>query len=76
MVVVDNLLYVLDTEVSFVFPPVDAVMLLNEFLHQVIWQDTLSLWDLNFLVMIHCWPDLAIHDFELITECGSASMAM
>ncbi|XP_056888450.1 kinetochore-associated protein 1 [Takifugu flavidus] len=50
MVVVDNLLYVLDTE------------------------DTLSLWDLHFLVVIHCWPDLTIHDFELITECGSASM--
>uniref|UniRef100_A0A8D3CAN9 Kinetochore associated 1 n=1 Tax=Scophthalmus maximus TaxID=52904 RepID=A0A8D3CAN9_SCOMX len=37
-------------------------------------QDVLSLWDLHFLVMIHCWPDLAIHDFELTTECGSASM--
>uniref|UniRef100_H3DEG7 Kinetochore associated 1 n=1 Tax=Tetraodon nigroviridis TaxID=99883 RepID=H3DEG7_TETNG len=51
MVVVENLLYVLDTE------------------------DILSLWDLHFLVMIHCWPDLSILDFELITECGSASMA-
>ncbi|XP_035514108.1 kinetochore-associated protein 1 [Morone saxatilis] len=50
MVVVENLLYVLDTE------------------------DALSLWDLHFLVMIHCWPDLAIHDFELTTECGSASL--
>ncbi|CAG5923423.1 unnamed protein product [Menidia menidia] len=50
MVVVDNLLYILDTE------------------------DVLSLWDLHFLVLIHCWPDLAIHDFELTTECGSASM--
>lgn len=37
-------------------------------------QDILSLWDLHFLVMIHCWPDLTIHDFELTTECGSASM--
>uniref|UniRef100_A0A8C9YCM8 Kinetochore associated 1 n=1 Tax=Sander lucioperca TaxID=283035 RepID=A0A8C9YCM8_SANLU len=37
-------------------------------------QDALSLWDLHFLVMIHCWQDLAIHDFELTTECGSASM--
>nr|XP_019956518.1 PREDICTED: kinetochore-associated protein 1 isoform X3 [Paralichthys olivaceus] len=50
MVVVENLLYLLDTE------------------------DVLSLWDLHFLVMIHCWPDLVIHDFELTTECGSASM--
>ncbi|KAM6931090.1 kinetochore-associated protein 1 [Xenentodon cancila] len=50
MVVVENLLYILDTE------------------------DILSLWDLHFLVMIHCWPDLAIHDFELTTECGTASM--
>ncbi|XP_074493975.1 kinetochore-associated protein 1 [Sebastes fasciatus] len=50
MVVVDNLLYILDTE------------------------DALSLWDLHFLVMIHCWEEPAIHDFELTTECGSASM--
>ncbi|XP_047447768.1 kinetochore-associated protein 1 [Mugil cephalus] len=50
MVVLENLLYILDTE------------------------DVLSLWDLHFLVMIRCWPDLAINDFELTTECGSASM--
>ncbi|MEQ2307623.1 hypothetical protein AMECASPLE_020196, partial [Ameca splendens] len=37
-------------------------------------EDILSVWDLHFLVMIHCWPQLAIHDFELTTECGSASM--
>ncbi|XP_060884965.1 kinetochore-associated protein 1-like [Labrus mixtus] len=24
--------------------------------------------------MIHCWPVLVIHDFELTTECDSASM--
>lgn len=75
MVVVDNLLYVLDTEVSFMIPPVDTVSNTTEWLlHKFIWQDTLSLWDLHFLVVIHCWPDLTIHDFELITECGSASM--
>ncbi|MEQ2235438.1 hypothetical protein ILYODFUR_002347 [Ilyodon furcidens] len=37
-------------------------------------EDVLSVWDLHFLVMIQCWPQLAIHDFELTTECGSASM--
>ncbi|XP_074526957.1 kinetochore-associated protein 1 [Halichoeres trimaculatus] len=37
-------------------------------------EDILSAWDLHFLVMIHCWPDLSIHDFELTTECGSASV--
>ncbi|XP_034727450.1 kinetochore-associated protein 1 isoform X2 [Etheostoma cragini] len=52
MVVVENLLYILDTE------------------------DALSLWDLHFLVMIRCWQDLAIHDFELTTECGTASMVV
>uniref|UniRef100_A0A7N8X7R8 Kinetochore associated 1 n=1 Tax=Mastacembelus armatus TaxID=205130 RepID=A0A7N8X7R8_9TELE len=52
MVVVENLLYILDTE------------------------DVLSLWDLHFLVMIHCWPDLPINDFELTTECSSASMVI
>lgn len=77
MVVADNLLYVLDTEVSFRIPPVDTVSNTIEWLlhnGKFIWQDTLSLWDLHFLVVIHCWPDLAIRDFELITECGSASM--
>lgn len=51
MVIVENLVYILDTE------------------------DVLSLWDLHLLVMIHCWPQFAIHDFELTTECGSTSMA-
>ncbi|XP_056274414.1 kinetochore-associated protein 1 isoform X3 [Pseudoliparis swirei] len=50
MEVVENHLYILDTE------------------------NALSLWDLHFLVMIHCWQDLSIHDFKLTTECGSASM--
>ncbi|KAF7661602.1 hypothetical protein LDENG_00258100 [Lucifuga dentata] len=50
MMVVENLMYILDTE------------------------DVLSLWDLHFLVMIHCWPDLAVHNFQLMAECGSASM--
>lgn len=50
MVVVENLVFILDTE------------------------DFLSLWDLNVLVMIHCWPDLNIQDFELTSECGSASV--
>lgn len=75
MVVVENLLYVLDTEVSFIIPPVDPVLDTGKWvLQKVIWQDNLSLWDLDFLVMIDYWPDLAIHDFELITECGSASI--
>ncbi|KAM3867492.1 kinetochore-associated protein 1 [Diretmus argenteus] len=51
ILVVENLMYILDTE------------------------DVLSLWDLHFLVMICCWPDLAIHDFQLTTECDSAYMA-
>ncbi|KAK7933078.1 hypothetical protein WMY93_003974 [Mugilogobius chulae] len=39
-------------------------------------EDFLSLWDLHFFIMIHCWSDLSIHDFELTSECGSASMAL
>ncbi|KAJ3604724.1 hypothetical protein NHX12_029463 [Muraenolepis orangiensis] len=50
MVVVENRLYILDTE------------------------DVLSLWDLYFLVMIGFPPDVAIQDFLLATECGSAPM--
>ncbi|XP_056145204.1 kinetochore-associated protein 1 [Lampris incognitus] len=49
--VVENLMYILDTE------------------------DVLSLWDLHFLIMICGWPDIAINDFQLTTECESASMA-
>ncbi|XP_024131370.1 kinetochore-associated protein 1 [Oryzias melastigma] len=46
MEVVENLLYILDTE------------------------DVLSVWDLHILVLVHSWPDLAIQDFELTSECG------
>ncbi|XP_049618952.1 kinetochore-associated protein 1 isoform X1 [Syngnathus scovelli] len=50
MVVVENVLYILDTE------------------------EVLSRWDGHFLVMVHIWPDVALLDFEIITECGSAAL--
>uniref|UniRef100_A0A3P9A5V4 Kinetochore associated 1 n=1 Tax=Esox lucius TaxID=8010 RepID=A0A3P9A5V4_ESOLU len=34
-------------------------------------KNVLSLWDLHFLVMVYCWPDLFIHDFLLITELNN-----
>ena len=79
MVVVENLLYILDTEVSSLVALSCLILKCLRFKCGSLCvflcsQDVLSLWDLHFLVMIHCWPDLAIHDFELTTECGSASI--
>lgn len=80
MVVVDNLLYILDTEVRSCFVKQFELLEQSEFEFEIypglflVSQDVLSLWDLHFLVMIHCWPELAVHDFQLTAECGSPSM--
>ncbi|XP_033947948.1 kinetochore-associated protein 1 [Pseudochaenichthys georgianus] len=55
-------------------PGVRKMVVADNLLYVLDTEDSLSLWDLHFLVMVHCWQDLAIHDFELTTECGSASM--
>ncbi|KAK5871517.1 hypothetical protein PBY51_004396 [Eleginops maclovinus] len=52
-------------------PGVRKMVVADNLLYILDTEDSLSLWDLHFLVMIHCWQDLAIHDFELTTECGS-----
>lgn len=84
MVVMENLLYVLDTEVCLTVSHTNAcVHTRSQRFHVYIWitlyfhlsQDVLSLWDPHFLVMTHCWPEIAIHDFEFTSECGSTSMA-
>ncbi|XP_029296389.1 kinetochore-associated protein 1 isoform X2 [Cottoperca gobio] len=54
-------------------PGVRKMVVAENLLYILDTEDALSLWDLHFLVMVNCWPDLAIHDFELTTECGSAS---
>ncbi|XP_010774039.1 kinetochore-associated protein 1-like, partial [Notothenia coriiceps] len=54
-------------------PGVRKMVVADNLLYVLDTEDSLSLWDLHFLVMVHCWQDLAIHDFELTTECGSAS---
>ncbi|XP_018523951.1 kinetochore-associated protein 1 isoform X1 [Lates calcarifer] len=55
-------------------PGVRKMVVTENLLYVLDTEDVLSLWDLHSLIMIHCWPDLAIHDFELTTECGSAAM--
>ncbi|XP_054630813.1 kinetochore-associated protein 1 isoform X2 [Dunckerocampus dactyliophorus] len=50
MVVMENRVYILDTE------------------------EVLSHWKLRFLSMVDIWPNVAILDFELTTECGSAAL--
>ncbi|XP_017269121.1 kinetochore-associated protein 1 [Kryptolebias marmoratus] len=59
---------------SSLIPGVKKMAVVENQLYILDSEDILSLWDLHFLVMIRCWPDLAIHDFELTTECGSASV--
>ncbi|XP_007572204.1 kinetochore-associated protein 1 [Poecilia formosa] len=57
-------------------PGVRKLVVMENLLYILDSEDVLSVWDLHFLVMIRCWPELAIHDFELTTECGSASMVI
>ncbi|XP_034548642.1 kinetochore-associated protein 1 isoform X2 [Notolabrus celidotus] len=55
-------------------PGVRKMVVVENLLYILDIENTLSVWDLHFLVMIHCWPDLSILDFELTSECGSASV--
>uniref|UniRef100_A0A3B3VKC0 Kinetochore associated 1 n=1 Tax=Poecilia latipinna TaxID=48699 RepID=A0A3B3VKC0_9TELE len=59
-----------------IFTGVRKLVVMENLLYILDSEDVLSVWDLHFLVMIRCWPELAIHDFELTTECGSASMVI
>ncbi|XP_029961373.1 kinetochore-associated protein 1 [Salarias fasciatus] len=62
-----------DTIDNTLIPGVKKMVVADNRLYVLDTEDVLSLWDLHFLVMIHYWPDLVIHDFELTAECGSAS---
>ncbi|XP_024909034.1 kinetochore-associated protein 1 isoform X2 [Cynoglossus semilaevis] len=54
-------------------PGVRKMVVAENLLYVLDTEDVLSLWDMHLLVMIACWPDMAIHDFVLATECGSTS---
>uniref|UniRef100_A0A8C7PS98 Kinetochore associated 1 n=1 Tax=Oncorhynchus mykiss TaxID=8022 RepID=A0A8C7PS98_ONCMY len=54
---------------------VRKILVVDNLMYVLSTENILSLWDLHFLVMVCCWPDLSIHDFLLITECDSASIA-
>lgn len=88
MVVVENLVYILDTEVSSMASPLSVSYVIHVNVESFTYkygfscvvsfvlylQDVLSVWDLQLFVMTHCWPHFAIHDFELTTEFGSTFM--
>uniref|UniRef100_A0A8C9VS95 Kinetochore associated 1 n=1 Tax=Scleropages formosus TaxID=113540 RepID=A0A8C9VS95_SCLFO len=38
--------------------------------------NVLSVWEVNMLVMVWCWPELAFHDFLITTEGRSSSVSM
>ncbi|KAL0979386.1 hypothetical protein UPYG_G00184390 [Umbra pygmaea] len=54
---------------------VRKILVVENLMYLLSADNVLSLWDLHFLVMVYCWPDQSIHDFLLITECDTASMA-
>uniref|UniRef100_A0A8C8H4A5 Huntingtin-interacting protein 1-related protein n=1 Tax=Oncorhynchus tshawytscha TaxID=74940 RepID=A0A8C8H4A5_ONCTS len=60
---------------SSLIPGVRKILVVDNLMYVLSTENILSLWDLHFLVMVCCWPDLSIHDFLLITECDSASIA-
>ncbi|CAN9513185.1 unnamed protein product [Ophioblennius macclurei] len=66
-------MYLADTIDNSLIPGVKKMVAAENRLYILDTEGVLSLWDLHFLVMIHYWPDLVIHDFELTAECGSTS---
>ncbi|KAJ8005659.1 hypothetical protein DPEC_G00120230 [Dallia pectoralis] len=54
---------------------VRKILVMDNLMYVLGAENVLSVWDLHFLVMVYCWPDLFIHDFLLITECESATTA-
>lgn len=58
---------------SSLVPGVRKLAVVDHLVYVLDTENVLSLWDLNVFVMINCWPDLNIHDFELTTECAAAA---
>ncbi|XP_061758400.1 kinetochore-associated protein 1 [Nerophis ophidion] len=55
-------------------PGVEKMVVVENRVYILDTQEVLSLWELHFLVMVHTWPNVAVLDFELTTECGSAAL--
>ncbi|XP_019741350.1 kinetochore-associated protein 1 [Hippocampus comes] len=53
---------------------VKKMLVIGNLLYILDTEEVLSLWDVDFLVMVHVWPNVALLDFEIITDCGSAAL--
>ncbi|KAM6954421.1 kinetochore-associated protein 1 [Aplochiton taeniatus] len=59
---------------SSLIPGVRKILVVENLMYILDIKGVLSLWDLHFLVMVCCWPDLSIKDFLLITDGDSATV--
>ncbi|XP_041954273.1 kinetochore-associated protein 1 isoform X1 [Alosa sapidissima] len=59
---------------STLTPGVRKIQVLGNVIYVLDEKNMLSVWDVHSLVMLCCWPDLAIQDFLLMTEGDSASI--
>ncbi|XP_063063837.1 kinetochore-associated protein 1 [Engraulis encrasicolus] len=60
---------------SSLVPGVRKIQVVDTIMYVLSEEDMLSVWDVYSLVMLYCWPDVAIQDFLLITEGDSTSIA-
>ncbi|XP_062307937.1 kinetochore-associated protein 1 [Osmerus eperlanus] len=59
---------------SSLIPGIRKMLVVDSLLYVLDVESVLSLWDVQYLVMVCCWPAVSIQDFLLITECDSASI--
>ncbi|KAL4646609.1 kinetochore-associated protein 1 [Arapaima gigas] len=55
---------------------VKKIQVLDNLMYILDQENVLSVWEVNMLVMVWCWPELAFHDFLITTEGGSSSVSM
>ncbi|KAG7480993.1 hypothetical protein MATL_G00062040 [Megalops atlanticus] len=61
---------------SSLIPGVRKIQVMENLMYVLNEENVLSIWEVNFLVMVSCWSELQIHDFLLTTEGETASAAM
>ncbi|XP_018608327.2 kinetochore-associated protein 1 [Scleropages formosus] len=55
---------------------VKKIQVLDNLMYTLDEENVLSVWEVNMLVMVWCWPELAFHDFLITTEGRSSSVSM
>ncbi|KAJ8415549.1 hypothetical protein AAFF_G00425290 [Aldrovandia affinis] len=68
-----SLNHVLDNRL---IPGVRKIQVMENLMYVLDEKNVLSIWEVNFLVMMSCWSDLSISDFLLTTEGETASVTM